>query len=55
MKVTWWDKLCALVYALYLVFRYGIKGAEEITDDEYKKAVELNRKLLEKLNEKILF
>lgn len=55
MKLIWWDKLCVGFYTLYLVFRYGIKGAEEITDDRYKKAVELNRRLLEKLNEKILF
>lgn len=38
MQVTWWDKLCAWSYALYLVFRYGIDLAEKIVDDEYKKA-----------------
>ena len=54
MKITWWDKLCVGVYAFYLVIRYGLKGAEEITDEKYKKAVELNKRLLEK-HDKILF
>lgn len=55
MKFTWWDKLCAGVYAFYLIIRYGIKGTKKITDEAYKTAVELNKRLLEKLNEKNLF
>ena len=46
MKVTWWDKLCLWVYVFYLLFRYGFKITEKIMENKYKKAVELNYRLL---------
>ena len=34
MKLNWYQKLSAFVKTIYLVLRYGIKGAKSITDRE---------------------
>ena len=52
MKFIWWDKLCLWVYVFYLLFRYGFKITEKIMENEYKKAVELNYRLLAAMEKK---